>query len=67
MNGEPVIVFIDRVERDSGQTVDETSGLNLFNRRLGLLVLYELSPLEKPALLELFYDPNADPASPAGP
>ena len=60
VNDEPVIVFIDRVERDSGPTVDETSGLNLFSRRLGLLVLYELSPLEKPALLQLFFDPDAD-------
>ena len=60
VNDEPVIVFMDRVERDSGPTVDETSGLNLFSRRLGLLVLYELSPLEKPALLQLFFDPDAD-------
>ncbi|MCH8212041.1 MAG: hypothetical protein IIB99_11815 [Planctomycetes bacterium] len=67
VNDEPVVVFIDRVEADPGQTVDETSGLNLFNRRLGLLVLYELSPLEKPALLQLFYDPDTDRVSPNGP
>ncbi len=60
VNDEPVIVFIDRVEADSGQTIEESSGLNLFSRRIGRLVLYELSPLEKPALLELFYDPDAD-------
>jgi len=60
VNDEPVIVFIDRVEADSGQTIEESSGLNLFSRHLGLLVLYELSPLEKPALLHLFYDPDAD-------
>ncbi len=64
VNGEPVIVFIDRVEADQGPTVDESSGLNLFKRRIGRLVLYELSPLEKPALLELFYDPDADSTSP---
>ena len=67
VNDEPVVVFIDRVEADPGQMVDETSGLNLFNRRLGLLVLYELSPLEKPALLQLFYDPDTDRVSPTGP
>ncbi len=64
VNNEPVIVFIDRVETDSGQTIEESSGLNLFSRRIGRLVLYELSPLEKPALLELFYDPDADPTAP---
>ena len=67
VNDEPVIVFIDRVEADPGQTANESSGLNLFNRRLGLLVLYELSPLEKPALLPLFYDPDTDRISPTGP
>ena len=64
VNDEPVIVFIDRVEADSGQTIEESSGLTLFSRRIGRLVLYELSPLEKPALLELFYDPDADPTTP---
>jgi hypothetical protein len=67
VNDEPIIVFIDRVEADPGQTMDESSNLNLFNRRLGLLVLYELSPLEKPTLLQLFYDPDADRVSPTGP
>ena len=60
VNDEPVIVFIDRVEADQGLTLDESSGLNLFHRQIGRLVLYELSPLEKPALLELFFDPDAD-------
>ena len=32
--------------------------------RIGKLVLYELSPLAKPAFLELFYDPDADPTAP---
>ncbi len=67
VNNEPVIVFIDRVEADPGPTVDESSGLNLFKRRLGLLVLYELSPLEEPTLLQLFYDPDTDRISPTGP
>ncbi len=67
VNDQPVIVFIDRVEADQGPTVDESSGLNLFKRRLGRLVLYELSPLEKPALLQLFYDPDTDRISPTGP
>ena len=64
VNDHPVIVFIDRVEVDSGQTIEESSGLNLFSRRIGKLVLYELSPLAKPAFLELFYDPDADPTAP---
>ena len=64
VNDKPIIVFIDRVEADQGPTVDESSGLNLFKRRIGRLVLYELSPLERPALLELFFDPDADPGAP---
>ncbi len=67
VNDQPVIVFIDRVEADQGPTVNESSSLNLFKRRLGRLVLYELSPLEKPALLQLFYDPDTDRISPTGP
>ena len=41
--------------------------MNLCKHRFGLLDLYEITPLEKPALLQLFYDPDTDRISPTGP
>lgn len=55
--GEPVVVFIDRLEHDGEQRV--SGGLSLFRRQIGRLVLYELSSLEQPALLPRFFSPGA--------
>ncbi len=55
---EPVIVFVDRRDRDAGQTLSPGSDLNLYSRHVGSLVLYELSPLDQPRLLDHFYDPD---------
>jgi hypothetical protein len=52
-----VLVFVDRVRYDKGQSVPATSGLNLYRRQIGALVLYELSRLPEPHLLDLFYTP----------
>lgn len=54
VDGSPVVVFADRGNRDNGQSIAQTSGLNLFQRRLEGAVLYELTPLDRPALLDLF-------------
>lgn len=54
-----VIVFIDRNERDKGRQVPPDSGLHLFRRVLGELVLYELSPLDQAMLLDHFSTPAA--------
>ncbi len=56
---EPIVVFIDRAERDAGQSIESDTGLHLFERRVGDLILYELSPFAEPRLLDSFYDPNA--------
>lgn len=56
--GERLIVFVDRIERDTQQPAP--AGLHLFRRQIGKLVLYELSPLDEAALLHRFYDPDAD-------
>ncbi len=56
---EPIVVFIDRAERDAGQSIESDTGLHLFERRIGDLILYELSPFTEPRLLESFYDPAA--------
>ena len=54
--GEPVVVFVDRIERDQPQSAPE--GLHLHRRQIDRLVLYELSPLEEPAVLPWFFNPD---------
>jgi len=56
---QPVIVFVDRVERDTGQP-HVSEGLNVFRRQIGRLVLYELSPLAEPSVIPLFHDPDVE-------
>jgi hypothetical protein len=55
---QPVMVFVDRLEADSHPSLPPESGLHLFRAEVGRLVLYEVSPLSKPHLLSLFYDPD---------
>jgi hypothetical protein len=50
--GQPVIVFVDRIERESA--VIPPAGLNMFRREIGRLVLYEVSALPAPVLLNAF-------------
>ncbi len=56
VRGEPVIVFIDRVAADPGQAPPDCSLLRYHRRQIGMLVLYEVSPSDKPLLLDYFYD-----------
>ncbi len=56
VNGTPLVVFIDRVEMDQPQAQPE--GLYLHRRRIGKLVLYELSSVEQPAVLPWFVNPD---------
>jgi hypothetical protein len=49
----PVLVFVDRLERDQPQAMPEpSSGLRLFRKQLGELVLYELTPLTAPRVMD---------------
>lgn len=41
--GEPVVVVMDRKSKDRGVKIDPASGLNLFRRELGSVVLYEIT------------------------
>ncbi len=59
-DGRPVVVFVDRLERDTPQP--DPPGLRLFRRQVGQLVLYELTPLEEAAVLPSFI--NAEPGPP---
>ncbi len=62
VHGEKVIVFVDRPSKYQEEGVSPASGLHLYRQELGRLILFELSPLDHPHLLELFYDPQ-QPAS----
>ncbi|MBC8104975.1 MAG: hypothetical protein H7Z14_00160 [Anaerolineae bacterium] len=59
VQGQPVMVFADKLDADAaaGQTLANPKGLHIYKRTIGPLVLYEVSPLDKPMLLDLFYTP----------
>jgi hypothetical protein len=52
VQGDPVVVFVDRAERAAAVTPPDCGDLQIFERRLGKLILFEISPLPAPALLE---------------
>ena len=54
---QPVIVFVDRREKD-GSLAPSSEGLHLFRGEVGDLVLYELTPLEEPHVLPFFHVPT---------
>lgn len=56
VDGRPVIVFVDRVERDWRPPVghDARTGLNVFRTERAGLALYEVTPLAEPHLLDSF-------------
>jgi len=58
VSGQPVMVFVDREQLDKGQSLSSPQGLHIFKRQVGALVLYEVTPHEKPDLLDLFFMPQ---------
>jgi hypothetical protein len=52
VHGDPAIVFVDRTAHDSHQALSSDSDLHMFRRHLGDLVLYEVSRLDRPILLD---------------
>lgn len=52
VDGEPVIVFADKLKRDNPQSLPEDSHLNLFRSELDELVLYEVTPFDEPHVTE---------------
>jgi hypothetical protein len=64
VNDQGVVVIVDRADRDKGPP-DLPQPLNVFRRQLGNLVLYEVTPLDKPGTLDYFYDPDAKSSSTA--
>lgn len=73
VNGQGVVVLVDKL--DPGKCAPKVAtGLHVFRRDLGKLVLFEITPLDQPQTLEHFYDPDAaneppadSPSSPAPP
>lgn len=59
VSDQPVMVFVDELAKDQGQSLADGSPLHLFRGEVGGLVLYELSPLDQPHLLDLFFEPDA--------
>ena len=56
VEGKPIIVFIDRVDRDiQPDEPSKLSGLNLFRKELDGLVLYEITPLNEARVIDYFY------------
>lgn len=59
VDGEPVLVFVDKLSRDTEPAKPSWgSGLNLYRQELDGLVLYELSPLDESRVLSSFYIPD---------
>ncbi len=52
VNGRGVALLIDRAREDRSLSVPEASGLRIFRRVIGSLVVYEVTPWEKPLVLE---------------
>ncbi len=66
VDDQPVLVFVERVDRDvRPDHPDWSSGLKLFRRELGELVLYEVTPLSEQRVIQHFYLPETT-NSPAG-
>jgi len=58
----PVMVFVDRLEADPHPAEPEPdTGLHLFRKELGPLVLYELSPLDEPRVMDYLYPADVPP------
>lgn len=58
VEGEPVLVLVDTASADHDLSLPWLSGLHLYRRELGGMVLYELTPRSAPALLDRFAQPT---------
>jgi len=54
-----VLVFVDLADVDPAPAMPTDGDLHVFQRRLGRLALYEVTPLHKPLVLDLFYQPSS--------
>ena len=62
VNEQPVMIFIDRLENDDQSAVQSVeAGKHIFRRELGDLVLYEVTPLDHPGLVNHLRQPTEIP------
>ena len=65
VDSSPVMVFVDREENDLHPAQpDPSSGLHLFRKNIDGLVLYELTPLDKPHVMDYLYPADVPPRPP---
>jgi hypothetical protein len=57
VEGKDVLVAVDDKKNDRRVRVERDAGLHVFTKRIGKLVLYEITPRDEPAVLPLFYVP----------
>lgn len=61
VEGERVLVLMDRLTADRRLRVPDDSGLHLFRRELNGVVMYEVTPLEEPRVLPAAVKATASP------
>lgn len=64
--GVDIIVFVGRVEHDKAMPDVAADGLHLFRKQIDDLVLYELTPLPQPELLDFFVRADVSEAGNGG-
>ena len=56
------MVFVDRLEANAHPAEpDRSTGLHLFRKELGPLVMYELTPLDSPQVMDYLYAADVPP------
>ncbi len=63
VDGKEVMVFVDRLTKDTHPTVPESTGLRVFRKEAPPLVFYEVTPLEQAEVFPLFSEPIPPPRS----
>ena len=66
IDDQPVMIFVDRLDHDQ-PAPQAPQGLQLFRRTLGELVLYEVSPLTEPGLIDHLRQPEQLPSGESPP
>ena len=58
IDGRKVIVYVDRLKNAPPQPPAVDPGMYLHRREVNALLLYELSPLDRPSVIEYFFEPD---------
>jgi hypothetical protein len=67
VDDKPVMVFVDRADSDyTPADPCNSCGLHLFRKQVGSLMLYELTPLDQPKLMEYLRLPDEKASPPSG-